>query len=188
MSEAELAIGGILVGAVASGGVQAVLARSDRRRAGRTAARLVYLQLINAHSAIEDLRVLRDWNMMITQWDEYAVLWERCGDALVQFLSTRRATRVATAYECLATLARTRMRDAQEPAPAHGQSPNFDPGAPLLERYAQVVERAKLISLRASFRWWEVKSRRALLAANAPENIAQLRAEQLGNQEPEQAQ
>lgn len=88
MSEAALAIGGILVGAVASGGVQAVLGQAGRHRSGRTAARLIYLQLTNAHSAVEDLRVRRDWNMMITQWDEYAVLWARYGEALLQSLST----------------------------------------------------------------------------------------------------
>jgi hypothetical protein len=176
VSDAEIALSGIVVGAVASGGIQAAFARSTRQREGRTAARLLYQQLHSAHWAIEDLRERRDWSLMITDWTVYGAAWERHGLALMQFLATRSAARVATAFECLGTVARTRVRDELEPPSGPGQPPNFDPGDVLLADYADAVERAKMIALRASFRWWEFKARHILETANERQHVEATKA------------
>ena len=171
--------GGAVLGAVASGSVQASLARGDRRRAGRTAARLLYLQLHGAHWAIEDLRERRDWNKMIIQWDEYGLAWERHGDALVQVLSANKAAYVTTAFECLASLARGRVSDLAQGIPTVGEPWKFSPEDSLLIKYVKAAETAKLITLRASFRVWEFKGRKYALVGTAREVAFQRRQRDL---------
>jgi hypothetical protein len=69
---AVIGVGGVLVGAASSGLVQALLARAERKRDGRNAARVMSMELHDAEKAVSDLRELRDWTQMITDWDAYA--------------------------------------------------------------------------------------------------------------------
>ncbi len=172
-SEVAIGIGGVVVGAVASGAVQAFLARGDRARSGRTAARLLYLQLHGAHWAIEDLRERRDWSKMITNWEAYAVAWERHGDALVQVLSANKAAHVTTAFECLVSLANSRASDIDATVPQPGVPGQFGPSDELLAMYVKAAEVAKLITLRASFHWWNFRSYRRALKGTARETELQ---------------
>ncbi len=95
MTGAEYAIGGVAVCAIASGGVQATLARSDRRRAARAAARILYIELHGAESSIKDLRQLRDWHDMITNWSGYDDAWTAHREQLALALNTIDFTRVS---------------------------------------------------------------------------------------------
>jgi hypothetical protein len=85
---------GVVVGAVASGAVQAALARAERRRDGRNAARVLYMQLHDAEKAVSDLRALRDWAEMITDWDAYAETWAQYRDPLASVLNTNAFAKV----------------------------------------------------------------------------------------------
>lgn len=97
MTSAEYAIGGVIVGAIASGSTQAALARFDRRRSGRAANRILYMQLHNAESAIKDLRKVRRWSGMITDWHAFEKIWEQYREPLALALGTHDFHRVSTA-------------------------------------------------------------------------------------------
>lgn len=168
---AAIGVGGVLVGAVGGGVVQATLARSDRRRDGRNAARLLYIQLHDAEKAVADLRELRDWNEMITDWREYGEKWERYSDALPAVLNTSEFTTVTSAFGCLASLGRSRDGDGQKPRPQPDGTANFGPEDALLGVYLKTVQRAKRIVLNASFRWWEIRAKREALAEQGPPKL-----------------
>src|SRR5271165_2433431 len=158
------AVGGVIVGAVASGGVQAYLSRSDRRREGRNSALALYMKLHEAETAIEELRPRRDWSNMITDWSSFAPVWAEYRGGLAQVLRTPDFVLVDSAFAGIASLSRSRERDNAEPPPAPGQPPNFHPPDFVLEQYGALAQGAKLIVLNASFRWWEKRVRRKALA------------------------
>jgi hypothetical protein len=151
---ALIGVGGVVVGAVGSGGVQAYLARADRRRAGRIAARLLYMQLVGAVAAIEDLRRLRNWDELITDWEAYGSVWDRHSEKLTAVLSTKKSAQVSSAFECLASLTKARARAARHPAQP------IDPSDSLLASYLESVKVAERVTLDASFPWWELRTRK----------------------------
>jgi hypothetical protein len=161
---AVIGVGGVLVGALASGSVQATLARAERRRYGRNAARVLYMQLHDAEKAVNDLRELRDWAQMITDWDAYSETWAQYRDPLASVLNTRDFAKVAAAFGCLASLSRSHKRDARQ----LGGTPGFDPTDEYLALCLKTVQDAKRIALGASFRWWETKERNKALAERGP--------------------
>jgi hypothetical protein len=161
---AVIGVGGVLVGAVGSGGVQAYLSRSDRRRDGRHAARVLYMEMHEGELTLLELRPRRDWNNMITDWDAFGVAWAQYRDQLTHVLSTERFAYVDSAFASIATLSRARTRDLAKAPPPPGSPPNFDPPDAIVLLYLQVVQRAKRIVLKASFRWWEIWARRRALA------------------------
>ncbi len=190
---AVIGVGGVLVGAVGGGVVQALLARGERRRAGRAAAVVLYIKLHDAEKAVSDLRELRAWGEMITDWDAYAAIWALYRDRLASVLNTSRFAIVAAAFGCLASLKRSHQRDTQNPfpqpagtpygesVPVYGhltrlwrshqreaQQPAFDPTDEYLALYLKTVQRAKRTVLEASFRWWEVRRRKKALAEQGP--------------------
>jgi hypothetical protein len=73
----------------------------------------------------------------------------------------------------LESLANGRASDIAKTVPEVGESWRFSPKDPLLELYVKSIEAAKLITLRASFRWWEVKARRHALSSTARETELQ---------------
>jgi len=157
--ELEAGLIGLVVGAVASGRVQSYLARADRRRDARSGARLLYMQLHNAKSAIRDLRQRRDWEQMITDWDAYGTSWDQHSEKLARTINTTHFHVVSSAFGCLASLARSKATDA-----AQLLKPEFEPSDKVLAVYEANVEAAKRITLGASFRWWEVRARKKALA------------------------
>jgi hypothetical protein len=161
---ATIGVGGVLVGAVGSGAVQAILARFDRRRGGRDAARVLYLELHEAGMAIHELRPRRDWDEMVTDWESFGTAWAEYRDQVTHVLSTPEFAHVDSAFACMRTLARAWRRDTLKPPPTPGQPPNFDPSDEILARYLDVVEGAKRIVLGSSFRWWETRVRREALS------------------------
>jgi hypothetical protein len=161
--ELEAGLVGLVVGAVASGGVQSYLSRADRRRDARSGARLLYMQLHAARSAVEDLRQRRDWGQMITDWDAYGASWDRHSEKLAAVINTTRFHLVSSAFGCIASLARSKERETSQPPSTLG-APTFGPPDDLLAVYEANIEAAKRIVLRASFRWWEIRVRKKALA------------------------
>jgi hypothetical protein len=106
--ELEAGLIGLVVGAVASGSVQSYLSRSDRRREGRNAARVLYMQLHEAESAIEELRPRRDWDNMITEWAAFGTTWSQYRESVAHVLNTPRFVLVDSAFAATTTLARAR--------------------------------------------------------------------------------
>jgi hypothetical protein len=163
---AVIGVGGVLVGAVGSGGIQAFLARGDRRREGRNAALALYMKLHEAETAIEELRPRRDWDDMITDWTSFEPVWAKNQGGLAHVLSTPDFVLVDSAFAAIASLSRSRERDNAKPPPILGQPPHFDPPDFVLERYGELAQGAKLIVLNAAFRWREKRRRREALAGD----------------------
>ena len=113
---ALIGVGGLVVGAVGSGGVQAYLSRADRRRDGHHAARVLYVQLHDGEAAVATLRDLRNWEAMITDWDAYGAAWSEYRDRLTHVLNTERFATVNSAFQCMASLARGRNSDLEDAA------------------------------------------------------------------------
>lgn len=162
--EIEAGLIGLVVGAVASGSVQSYLARADRRRDARSGARLLYMELHGAKSAVSDLRPRRDWSQMITDWNAYGASWDRHNEKLANAINTTRFHIVSSAFGCIASLARSKERDTSQPPPEPSEPPNFGPSDDLLAIYEANIEAAKRIVLKASFRWWEYRARKKALA------------------------
>jgi hypothetical protein len=161
---AVIGVGGVVVGAVGSGAGQGYAARADRRRDGRHAARVLYVQLHSAQQCIEGIREERDWDEMVTDWSLYPAAWARYGDNLSHILSTIDFARVASAFECLTSLMNARAYDGAQPRePAAG--PVFNPPDDLLVGYVRSVNGAKRVVLDASFRRREIRTRRRALAS-----------------------
>jgi len=158
------AVGGVIVGALASGSVQSYLSRSDRRRDGRHAARVLYMEMYEAEATIRELRARRDWRAMITDWDSFGSAWSQYRDQVTHVLNTKSFAYVDSGFASMASLSRARQRDLAEPLPAPGAPPRFDPPDDILGIYLHTAQRAKRIVLKASLRWWEIWARRKALA------------------------
>ncbi len=153
---ALIAVGGVVFGAVASGGVQSYVAGADRRRGARAAARLLYMNLHAAHNAVGDLREVRDWRTLITDWKVFGVVWDRHSENLAQALDTTSFQVVAAAFGCLASLTLARDLDLGVP---WNVAPGFDPTDKLLALYVANIDAARTGLLKSSFRWWERRKR-----------------------------
>jgi hypothetical protein len=150
---------GAVGGALVTGALQSVTARADRRRDGRNAARILYLQLYEADSAVGELRDRLDWREMITDWEGYGVTWREYRDQVGHVLTTPQHAIVHSAFASIASLARARHDDLTRWDP-----PIFSPEDELLRLYEATIANAEGICLAASFRWHERKARRRVLA------------------------
>jgi hypothetical protein len=127
------------------------------------------MELHDAEKAISDLRELRAWGEMITDWDAYAAIWALYRDRLASVLRTKAFAKVAAAFGCLASLRRSNERDTQQSRPAwFWRTVAFDPTDEYLALYLKTVQQAKRIVLKASFRWWEMRYRKKALAEQGP--------------------
>jgi hypothetical protein len=147
---ALIGVAGLLVGAIASGVVQAILAALDRRRRARSAARLLYMRLHEAAQAIEELRVRRDWHKMITDWDSFGAAWDKYSEALAHTLKTKDFEAVSSAFSGIASLARARATDQAKSPPAPFTVPNDQ-----LVLWAANAAVARDIVYGVSFTAWE---------------------------------
>jgi hypothetical protein len=167
MSTLAAAALGAVIGACASGLIQALLSRADRGRAGRSAARLVYMQLHGAQSEVEELQVLGEWEYLITDWQTFGHTWDRHSESLVQVLNATQSATVASAFECLASLARA--READERAINSPEPSRVFPPDKTLDHYIANLRAAKIIALTASFGRREGEQREKALAKEAEE-------------------
>lgn len=163
--ELDAALIGLIVGAVASGGVQATLAQWDRNRDARSAARLLYLHLHEAHKAVREIRKYRDWDRMITDWDTYGRAWDTHAEKLARVLDTGTFMAVASAFASLASLARSHAKSAEETVPP-GTPRNFSVSDDQLTLYEFLVEAAGDMILNASRTRGEMRDIRRDVKAN----------------------
>jgi hypothetical protein len=164
---AVIGVGGVLVGAIGSGLVQAAGARFDRRRAGRAAARVLAMDLHEAEHAIGELRPLRDWDRIVTDWDHFEAAWQQHRDQLTHVLTTDEFGKVASAFAAMRTLSHAAKRDLAKPPPITGRPSHFDPSDDILANYFKLVQRAKWIVLLTSYRWREYREKRRVTRAIA---------------------
>jgi hypothetical protein len=96
---------GIVVGAGASGGVQAWLRWHDRRLAGRVAARLILGDLFLAETSVRQVIERRHWLGHDTDWCNRALaVWESQREAFAAAVSAADWTDVAIGYRDIADL------------------------------------------------------------------------------------
>jgi hypothetical protein len=150
MSTALVGLFGVIAGAVVTGGVQSASAWFDRRLLARSSARLLYMQLHEAQQAIDDLHERRSWEEMITDWTSFGAAWECHCEALARVLRTKDFLLVSSAFACLASLARARVKDADDSVP-EGASRNYTVPDGTLELYRVNVKAAKRPILEAAF-------------------------------------
>jgi hypothetical protein len=147
---ALIGVGGVILGAIVSGTIQAAVARFDRRLDARSAARLLYMRLHEGAQAIEELRPRRDWAKMITDWDSFGVAWDKHSEALARVLNTKDFEVVSAAFSGIASLTQARDKDAEKPPPAPFIVPDDQ-----LALWAANAAAARDIAHRASFTHWE---------------------------------
>jgi hypothetical protein len=157
MSTAVIGFLGVIAGAIVTGGIQLVVAWLDRRRASRTAARLLYMQLWWAHNAIDGLLTDNAWNPHI-DWHRFTSAWAEHRADLARMLKTKNFMIASAAFTALEQLSLCREEDMARP-----EAPSLSPTALDLTRiYDSHVQGAKVVLNRASFGWWEWRIRRNL--------------------------
>jgi hypothetical protein len=102
---------------------------------------------------------------MITDWASFGPVWTDHRSALAHVLRTPDFVAIDSAFSGIASLSRSRARDAAKPPPQPGQPPNFDPPDDVLVMYGALAEGAKRIVLNAAFRRWEFQNKRKALAS-----------------------
>jgi hypothetical protein len=79
---------GVVAGAVVTGAVQSLIARSDRRLSGRVSARLLHATVIRAVAAIQSVREAEAWDAAPSNWDYLPPAWEEHRVSLARVLSS----------------------------------------------------------------------------------------------------
>jgi hypothetical protein len=126
------------------------------------------MQLYDARKAVRELAIRRDWDGLITDWDEYGRAWETHGEKLARVLETGTFMAVSSAFMSLGSLAKSRAKNAEESVP--GAAQNFDVSDEQLTLYGFLVEAAGDIILNASRTRRELRDiRRDLKADLGPE-------------------
>jgi hypothetical protein len=141
---------GLIVGALASGTAQFVLARLDRNRDARAAARLLYMKLHSADAALRALQIEEAWLPANLDFAQYMVAWEQRSDALSRVLKSKDALDVDAAFSLMDTVAMAKAEDeatAKESTEPLGFSLLMD----VLAIYRREVEAAKVIVYYAAF-------------------------------------
>ena len=107
---------GVIAGALVSGGVQAALAYNARRLESRTAARMLYMNLFEAHSQMHRILAASDWRVSSASdlefggsWQRFESSWEIHQEALARVLDADSFFSVTLA---LTSIKRTGVRQA----------------------------------------------------------------------------
>jgi hypothetical protein len=178
MTPALIGFVGIIAGGVLSGGVQWMLAQSDRRLAARTAARLLFTHLSFARDAI-DATVKRGWDHN-EPWGTFVAAWVEHRNDLARILGTRDFLIVSSTFTGIENLGRRHAEDRQG-IPPDARAPLSVPGAKQIEDYDAHVERALEIVHTAAYRWHEKRRGEheiSLAALNAASAIQRRRPPQ----------
>jgi hypothetical protein len=141
-------LGGLVLGALTSGCVQAWLGWLDRRRTGRAAARLLYTYLLWAELAVNDALTLRSWNPK-TPWDWFIAAWREQRLALAHVLPTESFRELAVAFGVIEQLAVIRAEDCKRTPPTFSSDPRFE------GTYRADVKKAVAVVHLASLTWRE---------------------------------
>lgn len=148
MSEALAGFIGALVGAIATIGTQGTLAWLDRRNAARTAARLLYGDLLGARRIMVASLKAGEWK---TRRDLAYVgaAWATHREALARAVGSQGFHGVAGAFQAVELIQLVRERNAGTADLGFGIAKDRMPDA--IER----CDRARHILARASCTWWE---------------------------------
>lgn len=153
--ELEAALIGLVVGAVASGSVQAALAWFDRDRDARSAARLLYMKLDTADLALKALEDHNAWIPAGLDFRQYTAAWEKRSDALSRVLKSADAIAVDKAFGLLDAVA---MRKAEDQAAAKpGEEPSLGLPMDVVRAYRLQVQAAARIVRVAAYTKREIR-------------------------------
>jgi hypothetical protein len=153
--ELEAGLIGLVVGALASGGVQAALAWSDRDRDARSAARLLYMKLDSADVALKALEDHHAWVPVGLDFRQYTAAWEKRSDALSRVLKSADAIAVDKAFGLLDAVAMKKAED--EAAAKSGEEPPFTFPLDVLDAYRLQVQAAASIVRLAAYTKREIR-------------------------------
>jgi hypothetical protein len=115
MSTALAGFLGIIVGALLTGGIQTATSWLDRRRAGRVAARLLYMHLWWSRDALAAAYINQVWNLDV-DWDSFSATWREQRRPLAAVLNTASFLSVSSAFMCLEQLGVIRRNDIETTA------------------------------------------------------------------------
>jgi hypothetical protein len=152
--ELEAALIGLVVGAVASGSVQAALAWFDRDRDARGAARLLYIKLHSADAALKTLEEHHAWLPAGLDFRQYTAAWEQRADALARVMKSEDAIDVDHAFALMDAIA---MNKAEDEATKTGEEPAFTFPLEALSLYRSQLQAAKRIVHRAAYTKREIR-------------------------------
>jgi hypothetical protein len=145
-------VGGVVFGAASAGVVQSAIARVDRSREARAAARVLYIDLLQASTVIA---FVRDSGVWAVRSDWFVESWAEHRTALALVLDTELFLAVSGAFHLLGGQLR-QMHEVEKllagdtkPAPLTAE------GRRLLEQAAGIVDAAMAIIYAASFTWRE---------------------------------
>lgn len=154
MSTALVGFLGIIAGGILSGGIQTTIAWRDRVRAGRMAARLVYMDLWRAGLALGSARSERRWNPRI-DWDTLTATWAEHREALAYVLPTASILTVASAFTAIEQAREIRMADLRTQAERPTGTEVFTADDSMLATYDANLVTAMRIVHDAAFTWYE---------------------------------
>ena len=153
MTTIVAALLGVIGGALLSGAVQMTIAWRARQRAGRVAARLLYMHLWWAEAAL-DLSVRAQAWSDFADWGGACAAWGKHREALAGALNTSDFLLAAAAFIGIERLCKWTAADlAAKPTGAGAMAP-FS-GGPLISIYRPYIQGAMLIVDRASYTRWE---------------------------------
>lgn len=147
---AVIGLAGVVVGAVGSGVVQALLARLDRNRDARAAARLLWMKLHSADAALRSLQIEEAWLPANLDFAQYMKAWEQRADALSRVLKSRSTLSVDAAFALLDAVAMKKAED-EATAEAQGTPVGFTLPMEVVAGYRETVEAATTIVHYAAF-------------------------------------
>lgn len=145
---------GVIVGGVLSGGIQTTIAWHDRIRAGRMAARLIYMDLWRAGLALGSARNERRWNPRI-DWDTLTATWAEHREALAYVLPTASILTVASTFTAIEQARTIRAADLTTQAERPTGTVVFTADDSMLQTYDANLGAAMLVVHDAALTWYE---------------------------------
>lgn len=166
MSNAAVALIGVVAGALVTGAVQSLAAFFERERGARVAARLLYLALAEADASMQAAKQLQEWNPPSTDWTGFGREWEAHRLALARVVNTNDFLSVAHAFSGISLLAALKTAHLTD-TPPDGEKWAFGGADRLLDTYFPVLARAEAITWNGSLRRRERRQRRDVPAVAA---------------------
>lgn len=154
MSTALVGFLGVIAGGILSGGIQTAIAWRDRARAGRMAARLIYMDLWRAGLALGSARNDRGWNPRI-DWDMLTATWAEHREALAYVLPTTSILTIASAFTAIEQAREIRTDDLKTQAEHPTGTVVFTAHDSMLAIYDANLVTAMRIVHDAAFTWSE---------------------------------
>lgn len=150
MGTALVGIAGVIVGGVVTGGVQVVLGSHARKLESRTAARLLFVALLEARIAMEAAKDFSGWQPPSLDWGQFGYAWAEHRSALARALGTVDFITASFAFSRIAHIATIRA-DHRDPLPPGVAGWNFTPVIPIIDQYLPFLKAAEQVVWQAAF-------------------------------------